>query len=150
MFAGSKAKHQMELSVIAILFITWILPSMISVGAMILCILVSAVFGAALLAARYISEAQEIYFSLECFGTDKKTLIWSDYYNSVVVTQAKGYRVGPVYDDVLSMAWVFLELIVKSMALEQSRTFSEALPPGLFPFHHLASSESGHKPDIWN
>lgn len=48
--------------------------------------------------------------------------------------QAKGYRVGPVYDDVLSMAWVFLELIVKSMALEQSRTYSEALPPGLFSF----------------
>lgn len=46
--------------------------------------------------------------------------------------QAKGYRVGPVYDDVLSMAWVFLELIVKSMALEQSRIYSESLPPGMF------------------
>ena len=56
----------------------------------------------------------------------------SNFYPNVVVTQAKGYRVGPVYDDVLSMAWVFLELIVKSMALEQSRTYSETLPPGLF------------------
>lgn len=55
----------------------------------------------------------------------------SDFFNFVVMTQAKGYRVGPVYDDVLSMAWVFLELIVKSMALEQSRTYSEALPPGM-------------------
>lgn len=64
-------------------------------------------------------------------------LTLGDYYNSVVVTQAKGYRVGPVYDDVLSMAWVFLELIVKSMALEQSRTYSEALPPGLFSFYRL-------------
>lgn len=40
-----------------------------------------------------------------------------------VSEQAKGYRVGPVYDDVLSMAWVFLELLVKSMALEQARAF---------------------------
>lgn len=48
------------------------------------------------------------------------------------MAQAKGYRVGPVYDDVLSMAWFFLELIVKSMALEQSRSYCEAVPPGLF------------------
>lgn len=48
--------------------------------------------------------------------------------------QAKGYRVGPVYDDVLSMAWVFLELIVKSMALEQSRIYTESLPPGMSGF----------------
>jgi hypothetical protein len=44
--------------------------------------------------------------------------------------QAKGYRVGPVYDDGLSMAWVFLELIVKSMALQQSRTCVDNLPLG--------------------
>ena len=44
--------------------------------------------------------------------------------------QAKGYRVGPVYDDVLAMAWFFLELIVKSMALEQTRLFYHSLPLG--------------------
>lgn len=44
--------------------------------------------------------------------------------------QAKGYRVGPVYDDVLTMAWFFLELIVKSMALEQTRLFFHGLPLG--------------------
>lgn len=44
--------------------------------------------------------------------------------------QAKGYRVGPVYDDVLAMAWFFLELIVKSMALEQSCLFDHNLPIG--------------------
>lgn len=49
--------------------------------------------------------------------------------------QAKGYRVGPVYDDVLSMAWVFLELIVKSMTLEQSRMYTEALPRGMLWGH---------------
>ncbi|EFJ04870.1 hypothetical protein SELMODRAFT_449303 [Selaginella moellendorffii] len=43
-------------------------------------------------------------------------------------SKAKGYRVGPVYDDVLSMAWVFFELIVRSMALEQARLFPENLP----------------------
>ncbi|KAG6516456.1 hypothetical protein ZIOFF_026921 [Zingiber officinale] len=43
---------------------------------------------------------------------------------------AKGYRVGPVYDDVLAMAWFFLELIVKSMALEQSRLVYHSLPSG--------------------
>lgn len=37
---------------------------------------------------------------------------------------------GPVYDDVLSMSWVFLEIIVKSMALEQSRKFADNLPLG--------------------
>jgi len=46
--------------------------------------------------------------------------------------QAKGYRVGPVYDDVLAMAWFFLELVVKSMALEQSRLFYHNLPLGIF------------------
>ena len=30
------------------------------------------------------------------------------------------------------MAWVFLELIVKSMALEQARTYSGSLPMGEF------------------
>lgn len=44
--------------------------------------------------------------------------------------QAKGYRVGPVYDDVLAMAWFFLELIVKSMALEQTRLLYNTLPLG--------------------
>lgn len=54
------------------------------------------------------------------------------------VLQAKGYRVGPVYDDVLSMAWVFLELIVKSMALEQSRVFADTLLLGIsLPIHRL-------------
>lgn len=46
--------------------------------------------------------------------------------------QAKGYRVGPVYDDVLAMAWFFLELIVKSMALEKTRLFYHSLPLGKF------------------
>ncbi|KAF8364851.1 hypothetical protein HHK36_033168 [Tetracentron sinense] len=44
--------------------------------------------------------------------------------------QAKGYRVGPFYDDVLAMAWFFLELVVKSMALEQTRLFYQSLPLG--------------------
>jgi hypothetical protein len=35
-----------------------------------------------------------------------------------------------VYDDVLAMAWFFLELIVKSMGLEQSRLFYHNLPLG--------------------
>ncbi|CAM6094734.1 unnamed protein product [Calypogeia fissa] len=48
-------------------------------------------------------------------------------WRSLARSKAKGYRVGPVYDDVLSMAWVFLELIVKSMALEQSRVFADTL-----------------------
>ncbi|KAG0565982.1 hypothetical protein KC19_7G029000 [Ceratodon purpureus] len=51
-------------------------------------------------------------------------------WRSLARSKAKGYRVGPVYDDVLSMSWFFLELIVKSMALEQSRKFAENLPPG--------------------
>jgi dedicator of cytokinesis protein 6/7/8 len=46
--------------------------------------------------------------------------------------QAKGYRVGPVYDDVLAMAWFFLELIVKSMALEKTRLFYHSLPIGTY------------------
>ncbi|MCO5610234.1 hypothetical protein L7F22_064470 [Adiantum nelumboides] len=51
-------------------------------------------------------------------------------WGSLARSKAKGYRVGPVYDDVLSMAWVFLELIVKSMALEQACTYSSSLPVG--------------------
>lgn len=48
--------------------------------------------------------------------------------------QAKGYRVGPVYDDVLATAWFFLELIVKSMTLEQTRLFYHVLSLGNFDF----------------
>ena len=44
--------------------------------------------------------------------------------------KAKGYRVGPVYDDVLAMAWFFLELIVKLMALEKPCLFCHSLPIG--------------------
>lgn len=52
------------------------------------------------------------------------------YCNYDLIVQAKGYRVGPVYDDVLAMAWFFLELIVKSMALEKMRLFYHYLPLG--------------------
>ena len=51
--------------------------------------------------------------------------------------QAKGYRVGPVYDDVLAMAWFFLELIVKSMALEKTRLFYHSLPLGKLHFKYV-------------
>ncbi|XP_051152651.1 guanine nucleotide exchange factor SPIKE 1 isoform X2 [Andrographis paniculata] len=51
-------------------------------------------------------------------------------WGSLARSKAKGYRVGPVYDDVLAMAWFFLELIVKSMALEQTRFFYHNLPSG--------------------
>lgn len=37
----------------------------------------------------------------------------STVWGSLARYKAKGYRVGPVYDDVLAMAWFFLELIVK-------------------------------------
>lgn len=37
-----------------------------------------------------------------------------------------------MYDDVLSMAWFFLELIVKSMALEQTRLLYNNLSLGIF------------------
>ncbi|KAF8394971.1 hypothetical protein HHK36_018910 [Tetracentron sinense] len=47
-----------------------------------------------------------------------------------LASKAKGYPVGPVYDDVLAMAWFFLELVVKSMALEQTRLFYQSLPLG--------------------
>ncbi|XP_021300420.1 guanine nucleotide exchange factor SPIKE 1 isoform X3 [Herrania umbratica] len=52
----------------------------------------------------------------------------STVWGSLARSKAKGYRVGPVYDDVLAMAWFFLELIVKSMALEQTRLFYHSLP----------------------
>ncbi|KAM3684141.1 hypothetical protein ACB098_11G022000 [Castanea mollissima] len=52
----------------------------------------------------------------------------STVWGSLARSKAKGYRVGPVYDDVLAMAWFFLELIVKSMALEKTRLFYHNLP----------------------
>ncbi|KAK1280719.1 hypothetical protein QJS04_geneDACA015170 [Acorus gramineus] len=54
----------------------------------------------------------------------------SSVWGSLARSKAKGYRVGPVYDDVLSMAWFFLELVVKSMALEQTCLFYHSLPIG--------------------
>lgn len=54
----------------------------------------------------------------------------STVWGSLARSKAKGYRVGPVYDDVLAMAWFFLELIVKSMSLEQSHLFYHNLPLG--------------------
>ncbi|XP_057477966.1 guanine nucleotide exchange factor SPIKE 1 [Actinidia eriantha] len=54
----------------------------------------------------------------------------STVWGSLARSKAKGYRVGPVYDDVLAMAWFFLELIVKSMALEQTRLFYHSIPLG--------------------
>ncbi|XP_020585015.1 guanine nucleotide exchange factor SPIKE 1, partial [Phalaenopsis equestris] len=51
-------------------------------------------------------------------------------WGSLARSKAKGYRVGPVYDDVLAMAWFFLELIVKSMALEQNNIHSHNIPAG--------------------
>nr|XP_027118067.1 guanine nucleotide exchange factor SPIKE 1 isoform X2 [Coffea arabica] len=54
----------------------------------------------------------------------------STVWGSLARSKAKGYRVGPVYDDVLAMAWFFLELIVKSMALEQTRLYYHNLPSG--------------------
>jgi hypothetical protein len=47
------------------------------------------------------------------------------------LSQAKGYRVGPVYEDVLAMAWVFLELITKSIALEAGRASSWPPSPAI-------------------
>ncbi|XP_073283618.1 guanine nucleotide exchange factor SPIKE 1 isoform X1 [Primulina huaijiensis] len=54
----------------------------------------------------------------------------STVWGSLARSKAKGYRVGPVYDDVLAMAWFFLEVIVKSMSLEQTRLFYQNLPSG--------------------
>eukprot|EP00850_Spirogloea_muscicola_P006481 SM000030S11490 [mRNA] locus=s30:801352:813323:- [translate_table: standard] len=46
-------------------------------------------------------------------------------WRSLARSKAKGYRVGPVYEDVLSMAWVFLELLVKSMAVELAHSVND-------------------------
>ncbi|PKA58555.1 hypothetical protein AXF42_Ash008842 [Apostasia shenzhenica] len=54
----------------------------------------------------------------------------STVWGSLARSKAKGYRVGPVYDDVLTMAWFFLELIVKSMALEQNHLYDHSVPLG--------------------
>ncbi|KAJ4772328.1 Guanine nucleotide exchange factor SPIKE 1 [Rhynchospora pubera] len=54
----------------------------------------------------------------------------STVWGSLARSKAKGYRVGPVYDDVLSMAWFFLELIVKSMGLEQISLYYNNIPSG--------------------
>ncbi|XP_015967220.1 guanine nucleotide exchange factor SPIKE 1 [Arachis duranensis] len=54
----------------------------------------------------------------------------STVWGSLARSKAKGYRVGPVYDDVLAMAWFFLELVVKSMALEKTRLFYHSIPIG--------------------
>ncbi|KQJ85009.1 guanine nucleotide exchange factor SPIKE 1 isoform X1 [Brachypodium distachyon] len=71
-------------------------------------------------------------FAFDDFG-DRQTPVYpglSTVWGSLARSKAKGYRVGPVYDDVLAMAWFFLELIVKSMGLEQSRLFYHNLPLG--------------------
>ncbi|KAK1650389.1 hypothetical protein QYE76_068194 [Lolium multiflorum] len=71
-------------------------------------------------------------FAFDDFG-DRQTHVYpglSTVWGSLARSKAKGYRVGPVYDDVLAMAWFFLELIVKSMGLEQSRLFYHNLPLG--------------------
>ncbi|KAM0848125.1 hypothetical protein ACQ4PT_054594 [Festuca glaucescens] len=71
-------------------------------------------------------------FAFDDFG-DWQTPVYpglSTVWGSLARSKAKGYRVGPVYDDVLAMAWFFLELIVKSMGLEQSRLFYHNLPLG--------------------
>ncbi|KXG39465.1 guanine nucleotide exchange factor SPIKE 1 [Sorghum bicolor] len=71
-------------------------------------------------------------FAFDDFG-DRQAPVYpglSTVWGSLARSKAKGYRVGPVYDDVLAMAWFFLELIVKSMGLEQSRLFYHNLPLG--------------------
>ncbi|KAL1563417.1 MAP kinase Spk1, variant 2 [Salvia divinorum] len=71
-------------------------------------------------------------FSFDDFGGRQPPVYpgLSTVWGSLARSKAKGYRVGPVYDDVLAMAWFFLELIVKSMALEQTRLFYHNLPSG--------------------
>ncbi|XP_078437571.1 guanyl-nucleotide exchange factor [Wolffia australiana] len=73
-----------------------------------------------------------IDFAFDDFGGRQATVYpgLSTVWGSLARSKAKGYRVGPVYDDVLAMAWFFLELIVKSMALEQSRLCGDNIPPG--------------------
>ncbi|XP_015631338.1 guanine nucleotide exchange factor SPIKE 1 [Oryza sativa Japonica Group] len=71
-------------------------------------------------------------YAFDDFG-DRQAPVYpglSTVWGSLARSKAKGYRVGPVYDDVLAMAWFFLELIVKSMGLEQSRLFYHNLPLG--------------------
>ncbi|ONL97605.1 Guanine nucleotide exchange factor SPIKE 1 [Zea mays] len=71
-------------------------------------------------------------FAFDDFG-DRQAPVYpglTTVWGSLARSKAKGYRVGPVYDDVLAMAWFFLELIVKSMGLEQSRLFYHNLPLG--------------------
>ncbi|GAQ82020.1 guanine nucleotide exchange factor [Klebsormidium nitens] len=60
---------------------------------------------------------------------------------------AKGYKVGPVYEDVLSMAWVFLELITKSIALEANRAPTTPPSPAIVEDERLTS---GHVPVLLN
>jgi hypothetical protein len=71
-------------------------------------------------------------YSFDDFGGNQPPVYpgLATVWGSLARSKAKGYRVGPVYDDVLSMAWFFLELIVKSMALEQARLYDHNLPTG--------------------
>uniref|UniRef100_A0A1D1YUR9 Dedicator of cytokinesis protein 11 n=1 Tax=Anthurium amnicola TaxID=1678845 RepID=A0A1D1YUR9_9ARAE len=71
-------------------------------------------------------------YAFDDFGGRQATVYpgLSTVWGSLARSKAKGYRVGPVYDDVLAMAWFFLELIVKSMALEQSRLCYDSVPLG--------------------
>ncbi|KAM0048921.1 putative dedicator of cytokinesis [Helianthus debilis subsp. tardiflorus] len=66
----------------------------------------------------------------------------STVWGSLARSKAKGYRVGQVYDDVLSMAWFYLKLIVKSMALEQTRLMYHNMPLG----DHLDAKGLRNKP----
>lgn len=81
---------------------------------------------------RNIFMANYVDFAFDDFGGRQPPVypglctVWG----SLARSKAKGYRVGPVYDDVLAMAWFFLELIVKSMALEQTRLFYHNVPSG--------------------
>ncbi|KAK1393684.1 Guanine nucleotide exchange factor SPIKE 1 [Heracleum sosnowskyi] len=83
-------------------------------------------------AERNIFLVNYVDYSFDDFGGRQPPVYpgLSTVWGSLARSKAKGYRVGPVYDDVLSMAWFFLELIVKSMALEQTRLFYHNLPLG--------------------
>ncbi|KAJ0428235.1 putative dedicator of cytokinesis, DHR-1 domain, DHR-2 domain, C2 domain superfamily [Helianthus annuus] len=83
-------------------------------------------------AERNIFLVNYVDYAFDDFG-GRQTPVYpglSTVWGSLARSKAKGYRVGPVYDDVLSMAWFFLELIVKSMALEQTRVSYHNLPLG--------------------
>ncbi|CAA6654525.1 unnamed protein product [Spirodela intermedia] len=71
-------------------------------------------------------------YAFDDFGGRQATVYpgLSTVWGSLARSKAKGYRVGPVYDDVLAMAWFFLELIVKSMSLEQNRLCCDNVPLG--------------------